>query len=174
MSNKSLIRFLVLCVVLYIGWYLVYELWLHPGEYIDKIVINNTIQINEFLLELFNYKVFTQGRTIGIKPTEGLWIGDPCNGLNLFALFAGFIIAYPGKKKLLFITFGIISIHLLNSLRVTALLLIFLYSPESLDFNHTYTFTIIIYAYIFTLWVYWVNKYGASAKKENLKSKNGD
>lgn len=26
-------------------------------------------------------------RTIGIDGTNGLWIGDPCNGLSLFALF---------------------------------------------------------------------------------------
>ena len=90
-------------------------------------------------------------RTIGIDGTHGLWIGDPCNGLVLFALFVGFVLVYPGpwKKKLWFIPFGIVTIHILNVLRIVGLALTVHYfpDPELLDFNHT------VYVYLFGLWV---------------------
>ncbi|MBL4625498.1 MAG: exosortase family protein XrtF, partial [Flavobacteriales bacterium] len=60
-------------------------------------------------------------------------------------------------RKLWFIPFGIITIHILNVFRVCGLCIILLKSPESLDFNHTYIFTTVIYAYIFLLWYWWAN-----------------
>jgi hypothetical protein len=32
-------------------------------------------------------------------------------------------------------------------------------SPESLEFNHKYTFTLLVYSLIFALWMLWVNRY---------------
>jgi exosortase family protein XrtF len=99
-------------------------------------------------------------RTVGIDGTHGLWIGDPCNGLTLFALFAIFIVAYPGpwKHKLWFIPVGITVIHFLNVMRITALCIIVMKRPEWLDFNHTYTFQLLMYGFIFGLWWIWIQK----------------
>ena len=162
MNNKPLIRFLVSAVIVYVFWYLLYDLWLHPQRVVDNVVIDSTIKVSEIVLNILGFAVFTKDRIIGIEPTQGLWIGDPCNGISLFALFTGFIVCYPGKLKikLLYIPFGIITIFFFNVIRVVALVIIYLYSPASLDFNHTYTFTIIIYAYIFFLWMFWVNRFG--------------
>lgn len=162
LKRNPFLKFLITAVLLYILWYILYELWLHPAGKIDSLVINNSIFLTSKLLTLFGYDVFTSHtetiRTLGIDGTPGLWIGDPCNGLTLFALFTGFIIAYPGtiKKKLIYIPIGIITIHFLNILRISGLCMVVFYSPESLEFNHTYTFTIIVYAYIFLLWMIWV------------------
>ena len=99
-------------------------------------------------------------QTIGIDGSLGLWVGAPCNGLSLFAMFTGFIVAFKGKNKhkLWYIPLGIISIHLLNILRVTALCIVIKYNHDLLDFNHTYTFTLINYSWIFFLWIMWANK----------------
>jgi len=114
-------------------------------------------------------------RTIGIDGTHGLWIGDPCNGLTLFALFTGFIIAYPGplKKKLWFIPVGIIAIHFINIIRIVALSLIVYYfpDPEVLDFNHTYTFTLLVYGFVFSLWYVWAGKLSGI---DSMKSKTNE
>lgn len=164
-------RFFAVALLLYIGWYFVYELYLHPMGFLDVMVINNSIFFTEHLLQLLGYDVFTQEmdaiRTIGIDGTHGLWIGDPCNGLTLFALFSGFIIAFPGpwKHKLWFIPAGIILIHFMNIIRITALSLIVKHAPEALEFNHTYTFTFLVYGFIFILWVTWVNKFSGFKKK---------
>lgn len=160
--KNPLIRFLISVFVLYILWYLIYDLWLHPNEKLDLFVIDITISISKWLLELFGYTVYTGAdRLIGVDGASGLWIGDNCNGIVLFSLFAGFIIAYQGKikYKLIYIPLGIISIQLLNVLRVVILAILDTYSRAWTEFNHTYTFTIIIYGYIFFLWMLWVNKF---------------
>jgi exosortase family protein XrtF len=131
-------------------------------------VIDSTIIISKWILELFGYVVFTGvERVIGVDGTGGLWIGDNCNGIALFALFTGFIIAYPGnwKKKAIFIPLGILLIEFMNVLRVVCLAILDTYSRKWTEFNHTYTFTIIIYGCIFLLWMLWVNK--VSHKKLN-------
>ena len=164
--SNPLIFFLFKAFILFSFWIVVYEIWLNPIGTFDLFVIDKLIIQSGYVLELFNYNLIpdviydTEFRTIGVDGTHGVWIGDPCNGLTVFALFTGFIIAFPGnwKKKLLFIPFGIITIHILNVIRVSALCVILLKSPESLDFNHTYVFTSIIYAYIFLLWYWWADK----------------
>jgi exosortase family protein XrtF len=159
--KKPINRFLILILSFYLGWYLIYNLWLHPAETLDLFVIDITVIISKELLELFGYTVFTgSDRLIGIDGTGGLWIGDNCNGIALFALFTGFIVAYPGnwKKKLYFIPMGIVLIELLNILRVVLLAILDTQSRAWTEFNHTYTFTIVIYGFIFLMWMIWVNK----------------
>ena len=157
-EQLPVIRFLFFALLLYISWYLVYDLWLHPWGRLDKLVIDNSVGVTKFILHLFGYSTFTEQRTVGISGTGGAWIGDPCNGVELFALFTGFILAFPGKLKvkLVFIPAGILSIHFLNILRIVSLLLLQLYHPSMLEFNHTYTFTFLVYTYIFLLWMIFV------------------
>jgi exosortase/archaeosortase family protein len=160
--KNPVIRFLLTILVLYILWYFIYDLWLHPNETIDLWVIDLTIFLSKFILEHLGYAVFTgTERVIGVDGTGGLWIGDNCNGITLFARFAIFILAYRGsiKTKFIFVFLGILSIELLNVLRVTILAILDTHSRTWTEFNHTYTFNILIYAYIFSLWMLWVNKY---------------
>ena len=159
-GQKPVLRFLLTASGLYLLWYILYDLWIHPAGWLDNFIIKNSILLSKFVLSFAGYGVFISDRLIGIENSGGVWIGDPCNGVALFALFAGFIIAYPGKAsmKLLFIPLGILSIHLLNVLRIISLLLIQNYAPSVLDFNHTYTFTFLVYGYIFILWMIWVKK----------------
>jgi exosortase/archaeosortase family protein len=75
----------------------------------------------------------------------------------LFALFAGFVVAFPGKikNKLWFIPLGILIIHLTNIIRILALAIIAYKSPNYLEFNHNYTFTVSVYIIVFALWMIW-------------------
>lgn len=164
--KNPVFRFLSTVFLLYILWYLVYNLWLHPNEKFDLFVIDITVSLSKWILELFGYVVYTgSDRLIGIDGTGGLWIGDNCNGIILFSLFAWFVIAYKGKikYKIPFIVFGIASIELLNVFRVVALAILDTHSRAWTEFNHTYTFTIIIYGYIFMLWMIWVNRFAEKA-----------
>ncbi len=157
--------FLLKAAVLYILWYLFYELYIVKHTRLDLLAINVLISHSTPLLELMGYPLIERPydeiyRTMGIDGTNGLWIGDSCNGLVLFATFSIFIISWPGpwKKKLWFIPLGILIIHALNVVRITALSIIVYYHPEWLDFNHTYTFQILVYGAIFALWMWWANR----------------
>ncbi|MCI5057105.1 MAG: exosortase family protein XrtF [Flavobacteriales bacterium] len=165
--SNPLVKFVLKAVILFIGWYLVYELWLHPKTQIDLLIINNLIFFASAILKGMGYELINLDhvdptiRTIGIDGTHGLWVGDPCNGLSLIALYAGFIISFPGnwKVKLAFIPSGILLIHILNIFRIVGLCLVTLYYPDWLDFNHTYTFKILIYAVIFLLWYIFATRF---------------
>lgn len=165
--DDPLYRFLIRGFLLYIGWYLIYDLWLHPMGQLDLWVIKSLERSSYWVLETVGFTTLAESnieniRTIGIDGTHGLWIGDPCNGLTLFALFTGFVLAYPGpaKKKLWFIPIGIVAIHIVNIIRIVGLSLViyFFPEPEVLDFNHTYTFTILVYGFVFFLWYVWAAK----------------
>jgi exosortase/archaeosortase family protein len=76
-------------------------------------------------------------------------------------LFAAFVIAFPGpwKTKVWYVPAGILAIYLINSLRVIGLALNRMFSNESFEFNHKYTFTILVYGAIFWFWMIWVNRF---------------
>lgn len=163
--KNPVIRFITFAVLLFVGWLLLYEMWLHPAGALDKWMISQIIFQAGLILKSFGYQLMSEFpfdenfRTLGIDGGHSIWVGDPCNGLELFALFAGFVIAYPGKlvNKLFFIPLGILAIHFLNVIRVAALAIIIFYKPELLAFNHTYTFTIMVYSAVFALWYWWAN-----------------
>jgi len=173
--KSKVARFLAFFLLLYLAWYLLYTLVLHPWGGLDRLVINNTVDLSEGLLQLLGYETFNDNnptmRTVGIDGTHGLWIGDPCNGLTLFALFTAFLVTFPGpwRHKAWFIPAGIAIIHAANILRIASLCIIVKNAPEWLDFNHTYTFQILMYVVIFLLWMWWVRRYSGlpvSRKKD--------
>jgi exosortase family protein XrtF len=169
--RNPIVHFLLKILALYLLWYVVYDLWLHPQQTIDLFVIDLTIKISKSILELMNYNVFTGvDRLIGVDGTGGLWIGDRCNGIALFGLFSCFIIAYPGNwvTKIIYIPIGIICIEIINIIRIIVLAILDTHSRALTEFNHTYTFTIIVYGFIFFLWMLWVNSF--SGKKEELNT----
>jgi exosortase family protein XrtF len=163
--EKRILRFLLLFLGLYAAWKMYYEWVIHPWGVLDTLVINDSSLWSIWVLDTLGFDTF-QGdhatiRTIGVQGSNGLWIGDPCNGLTLFALFSLFIVAYPGswKHKLWYIPAGITLIHILNIIRITALCIIVKVSPEMLEFNHTYLFQILMYGFIFLLWYVWIKKF---------------
>jgi len=170
--NEPIVKFLALGFFLYLSWLAIYEWLIHPAGWADQVVIRNSLDISQWMLEVLGYEVERSGeRLMHIKGAPGLFIGDSCNGISLFALFIIFIIAFPGKwiNKFFFIPGGILLIHFMNVLRIVLLAIIQTYSYEWTEFNHTYTFTLLMYAFIFGLWLLWINKF--SGIKINKASK---
>lgn len=151
---------------LYTCFFLLYEFVIKKYSSIDQLFIRHIITICTKVLNQLGYSTFASKETndvqvFGIDGSNGVWIGGPCNGINLMFLFAIFIISYPStnnKTKLWFITIGILVVHFINIIRIISLSLIAFYAPAYLEFNHTYTFTFIVYGIIFSLWMLWVNK----------------
>jgi exosortase/archaeosortase family protein len=89
-----------------------------------------------------------------IEGAAGVFVGPSCDGVVLFALFTIFIASFPGnwRRKAWFIPIGIAVLHAANAFRIICLLMIQLYWPSALEFNHDYTFTVFVYGIIFALW----------------------
>lgn len=169
--SNAFVRFVVSAGFLYLILYLIYQFTVRRYTFYDQKFIGLIIQSSDLLLKALGYKTFKilqdhDYQVIGIDGSNGVWVGSNCNAITLFSLFAVFIIAYPGnqKHKLWYVPTGILAIHILNVLRVTALAIIANSHPQYLNFNHTYTFTFLVYAFIFFLWMVWVNRFSSKEK----------
>lgn len=172
-KRDPFLRFLLAGALLYLGWYLLYALVVHPWGRLDRALIDSLIDLSGAMLRATGQDLIPEPpnaemiRTIGVQGGSLLWIGDPCNGANLFAVFLIFIIAYPGpwRHKLWFSAAGLLSIHLINALRIAVLCLIARIDYDLLNFNHDYTFYVIVYGWVFLLWYLWVKRFGPRAAR---------
>lgn len=165
--SNPFVRFITLAPGVYLIWYLVYEFYLKPHTTFDSYIITNLTWLSHNILELLGFElrphVGDYVNYIGIVDSHWLEIGAPCDGITLLSLLLVFVLAFPGpvKHKLWFLPLGLLSVHLINAIRIVSLVIIVSKSPESLQFHHDYTFTILVYLYVFGLWYFWINKYSA-------------
>jgi exosortase/archaeosortase family protein len=169
--RDPIIRFLLLAGGLYLGWYLLYELVLHPAGGLDRWLIESLVLLSGGALELLGETLLDEPgkadgfRTVGVQGGYPLWIGDSCNGASLFAVYLIFLLAYPGpwRHKLWFAPLGLGLIHLINAARIVALVLIARRNYDLLNFNHDYTFHVVVYGFTFLLWAIWVKRFAPRA-----------
>ncbi|MCX8081217.1 MAG: exosortase family protein XrtF [Bacteroidia bacterium] len=174
--KNPLLKFILFFIFIYSFFYFIHENIIKEFTYWDNQFIAHIIIVSEKFLNFIGYKTFkalydTGMQALGIHGSNGVWVGSPCNAISLFILFMAFIIPFPGnhKHKWWYILLGIFIIHLVNIIRVILLCLLAYYSPFQVDFNHTYTFTFIVYLLIFLLWVIWVKRFSGIESSENIK-----
>lgn len=176
--------FLLKALLLFVLWKSVYLFYLFPTRLLDRPLTKIVGAHSACLLNIVNptSQPYTFQSQIAITQFEGEFqaspvnriirddkslvaIGDPCNGLELIALYLGFLIAISAslKRKFIFALLGSVVIYMVNVVRCTALSLMNVYSKTHFDLAHHYIFKIAVYAVIFFLWVYFMK--GVSMKK---------
>jgi len=166
-QHRALIQFLVLAFLLLLAWVLISSFYPSLVADMHFYIIKPQADISAYFLRLFGYEIDQDYMVNGCEARlvfagyGGICIGSGCSGLELFILFFGFILLMKGrlKDKLWFVPLGFLAILVLNIIRIIALSAIYYHHPQYLDFNHKYTFVIIVYGAIFGLWVLWVNKF---------------
>jgi exosortase/archaeosortase family protein len=116
--------------------------------------------LSSSFVNVFGFKTTSQDLSVlkcGIYNKERellLTIIDSCNGLLIFFIYLSIITASfePWRRILKYAFTGVAIIYTLNVIRISALTIIAIKSPEHLDFNHHYTFTVIVYGIILLLW----------------------
>lgn len=162
-------RFVIKALLLIIIWKLSYHLYLQPHRTIDQPLTAITTATTVGVLNLFyknqelswiDAKDNLSAAYINLDGRRSLGIGDGCNGLELFVLYAGFIFCMPTnfKRAAIFIIAGIVGIFILNILRCCGMFWFSLHKKEWFDFAHHYAFKIIVYAAIFGAWVWYSRK----------------
>lgn len=160
-------KFLIRFGVLIGAWYFLYKFLIKPSRIYDELIIDTLTKASAYTLNLFGFETFLVDvysrdffNLIHLSDSQGVMVGPECDGLVVISLFVFFIIAFPGawKKKLWYIPAGAFFLMLLNIIRISILAYLVKYSPEWLEFNHDYTFTLMIYGVVFLLWYVWVNK----------------
>lgn len=162
-GNRPLRRFLLVAAAMYVGWVLGYELWLGPDGRLDVLLCNQLTGTSVALLQAFGFAAAIDGTKTNLVLMNGqqsVITFAACDGLVLYALFAGFVLAFPGpwKHKAWYVPAGVFLIWMLNVLRIAALALNQHYAHQSVDFNHHYTFNFVVYGFLFGLWMLWARR----------------
>lgn len=171
--QKRIVQFLSLDLGLTLLWFYVYERFILPWGKVDDWLMENIAFWTCRCLQAlgFSPELVASGNTANLIFING--IGTPavrvesgCDGLDLMVLFLIFIVVFSGKQKakLWFIPAGILAIHVVNIIRITILAIINNYDSELMQFNHKYTFTVVVYVFIFVLWYVWINKFSGLKK----------
>lgn len=95
---------------------------------------------------------------------------EGCNSVSIIILFLAFIIAFKGdlKDTFFFGIFGIVTIYLVNILRIFFIAAIYQKYPQHRIFIHDLLFPAIIYGYIFVLWIIWVQFFSHYKELKNV------
>ena len=168
-GNRLLFRFILISTAMYLGWFFGYERWLALDGRLDSALCIQLSRVSASLLQALGFAAApdpTHANVLLMNGRPSVIVGTPCNGLVLYALFGGFVLAFPGpwRHRLWFIPAGIALIWGLNVLRVGALAINQHYAHQSVDFNHHYTFTFIVYSCIFGLWMLWARRLAAPVR----------
>ena len=168
-----LLRFTLRAVGLYLLWFFGYEQYLAVDGRLDVFLTHNIAITSAATLRLAGFDAVVpeaQPTLVLLDNSPAVSIWTACNGMVLYALFSGFVLAFPGSRrhKLWFIPVGIALIYSLNVLRISALCLNHHYFQQTVDFNHHYTFTFIVYGCIFLLWMWWATRLANSPSATTL------
>jgi exosortase family protein XrtF len=175
---RSVNLFFLKVLLVFILWKSVYLIFLLPGRVLDGpltysvgVVTTKTLNLfhssGEFSvkpgvsrIERDGFVSVEEEMDIYLRKSKTLAIADACNGLELFVLYAGFIICFPAPlaRKFVYIPMGIGLIYMLNILRCASLTLVYIHYPDYLDFSHHFLFTLIVYGFIFWLWFIFTKK----------------
>jgi len=95
---------------------------------------------------------------IFLKNNYSIYINESCSGFKQMIQIIILFVVFPGpwKHKLWFIPACIVSMFLVNVLRVIGLSYAMIWSPEHWDFIHLWIMRPFYYVAIFLMWVIWV------------------
>jgi exosortase/archaeosortase family protein len=169
---KEVRSFLKRALIIFIVWKLLYHLLLFPIRMPDRQLTDWTAMSTAFLYHNVLHhadvvfkeeygEVHFPKAALYIDGKRSIGIADPCNALELFVLYIGFIFCIPAsfKRRFLFITIGSIAIFVANSFRCLGLSWLHYHNYAIADFAHHYLFKMVIYAMIFYAWVLYSKKY---------------
>lgn len=175
--------FLIRSLVLFVVWKSCYLFFWMGNRTLDKPLTQMVGNQSAAALNLMHpLDSFTATPKVAVMRMEGeyqlskvstinrngksiMHIADNCNGLELFVLYLGFILAMPApiNRKIVFSVLGILLIHVVNILRCVGLTSLLLHWDRYFDFAHHYIFKVVVYATIFAMWIWF-------AKPLNFKS----
>lgn len=153
--------------------YLTWKIFTYTLEHIPALSIHwdafrdatgaTLARITKFIVcDILGYEGGAYGRVFFIEGTNGIAIKNSCIGISAMVIFGGLIAVYPGrwKHKLWYIPLGMVLVQASNLFRLVSLAIMQKHSSEAfVRFNHSYTYLIITYSFIFVLVAWWFNKW---------------
>ncbi|APY01148.1 exosortase family protein XrtF [Lacinutrix venerupis] len=172
---KSVIKFILTFLLVYIGMSLLYKLYLNASvgsQYFPDYITNLVAYQCQALLNFINYntelvkhltepsiKLIIRGHYLA-RVVEG------CNAVSVIILFMAFVIAFSGKLKttIIFLLSGSVIIYVVNLIRIVLISVALYHFPKQSEVLHSVVFPGIIYGMVFLLWMFWVNRFSNIGK----------
>ena len=137
-----------------------------------KIVLSFLLYPVKFLFDWLGYEVniffykdlYKDGASIGASSFFKLQVAFPCLGFLIMIAFTSLMLAYPGRKKWIFIPLGLLFIQCINMLRIIGIIVFLLNRPdgmtgqEAAELSHTF-FNIAVYGFTGLYFYVWVKRY---------------
>ncbi|MCX2431371.1 MULTISPECIES: exosortase Y [unclassified Pedobacter] len=175
-ANKKAIQFIITLFVLYIffsqGNLFMFSVMTPTGRYYNPYIAEHfdyiqglkTALINPavWIIKLFGFYAIHNEMDVLIINGPYLRINYSCLGLGVMSFLTAFVLAYPASWKATFkmLFLGIITIYILNILRIAGLGLLFgLFQSQRNYFEyHHEIFNVIVYIIIFVMLYIWIKK----------------
>jgi exosortase family protein XrtF len=166
--DKKLVFIFLKITALYAIWYVVYQLWLVPQGKFDAWMNENVAYGGWVFVRALGYDGCIEGTNICVNIVSTVKVNTGCNGFEIYCIFAGFIIIFASKfwKTLAYIVIGIMIIYVSNIVRVGLLAIDHYKRMHLFNFNHKFTYVVILYGIVFMLWYIWVTRFSLYTNRE--------
>ena len=133
---------------------MIYDLYLLPNGRLDEFLSFSGVSIASKILSFAGYAIKSDGRIIGCIGARAVEINNGWNGVQLFGMFSGFIISYPGtwKNKLILLVSGSAVLFMVNALRIAFFAVFNFIYPEHWDLAHDTSSYIFFYPVVLAFW----------------------
>lgn len=175
-SNKPL-RFVIHLALAYISWRVlmwvlgeqstsieerVFPMISFYWERLNSFMANILVALTSAFLETLGYAVTHSNRNIAILDSSGVGVGNYCLGLEMMYLYLSLIFFTPSIpliRKLIFFIGGLLLIQLVNVMRMGVLAILVAHNSSWTDFNHYFTFRLVVFGVILLLYTSMLGKF---------------
>lgn len=168
---KPVLKILLRFIIIYVAFIFIYQFYLNTQkgdlDIASKMVGNQATAVQNFLGYV--------SKTIDQPKKETTWffvngkyisrMVEGCNAISVMILFLAFVFAfYKGAKTYVFGILGLISLHIMNVLRIAGMNVLIIELPKYTKIGHDYFFPAIIYGSVVMLWLIWIKFYALNFK----------
>jgi len=117
-------------------------------------------QMSGFILRVFGEKASVAGCVVS-SPRFAVTIYNGCNGLITSLIFISGVLAFPAKlsAKLIGVIGGLVTIQLINLVRIVSLYYIGVFLPQHFNDAHIFVWQSLVILAGISLWILWAHKF---------------
>ena len=117
-------------------------------------------QMSGFILRVFGENASVTGCVVS-SPRFAVTIYNGCNGLITSLIFISGVLAFPAKisAKLIGVIGGLLTIQLINLVRIVSLFYIGIFLPQHFNDAHIFVWQSLVIIAGISLWIVWAHKF---------------
>lgn len=153
-----MLRFFGLFFIVMVGLFVIELLPFGQRYFVEPLTMALT-HSSAFFIELFGRELLVNGILIVDSATGfAVQIAAGCNGVEAMILLVAAIVAFPApwSYKLMGVSFGLVSIQLLNLVRIVSLFYLGIWYKPAFDWAHLYIWQALIMLDTLLVWMVWI------------------